>query len=416
MASNSDFILNAFIIFLPLIFYRPFYKRKYHPLFVYVLFLIPMIITMSFPVKIFDSILDLRGVPLVIGSLYGGLSTTLLLFASLLAYRQILGGIDLFHYFLSLLPAIILILFLLKKFEKASSKKRMLLVLAVCFFLRVTVVNLYAFLEGADSFFMASFVPTLPIIFLQCFMAVMLVFMIEMLRTQNQMKEEIIQAEKMKVVSEIAASVAHEVRNPLTSVRGFIQLMSDPALSDRKRQQFSSITLEELDRAESIISDYLSLAKPQIESLEPIALGEALTKASQILSSYANLQNVEIVTDMNHSATIYGSKSKFRQAIINIGKNAIEAMPGGGILTIAYTVNESNQTVVITITDTGIGMNEEQLNRLGAPYYTTKDKGTGLGTMVIFSVIRGMNGKVEVSSKLGIGTTYFITLPLTQQS
>ncbi|WP_308635776.1 ATP-binding protein [Paenibacillus silvisoli] len=415
MLSHSAFILNAFIIFLPLIFYRHFFKRK-HPLFVYVLFLIPMIITMTFPVNIFDSVLDLRGIPLVIGSLYGGIYTTLLLFGSLLAYRQVLGDIDLFHYFLSLLPAMALLLLLVKRYEKANAKKRMLIVAGMCFFLRATVVNLYALLEGNTSFFMASFVPSLPIIFVQCIMAVMLVYIIEMIHTQHRMQEEIIHAEKMKVVSEIAASVAHEVRNPLTSVRGFIQLLSDPALSDRKRQEFSAITLEELDRAESIISDYLSLAKPQIEKLEPIIVGEALAKASQILSSYANLQNVEIVTDIKLPATVYGSKSKFRQAIINIGKNAIEAMPDGGILNLAYTVNGHNQTATITIADTGIGMNAEQLNRLGSPYYTTKDKGTGLGTMVIFSVIRGMNGKIEVRSKEGEGTTYFITLPLTQHA
>lgn len=191
--------------------------------------------------------------------------------------------------------------------------------------------------------------------------------------------------------------------------------MSDPDLIDYKRKEYSTITLEELDRAESIISDYLSLAKPQIEKLEPIILEEALTKASQILSSYANLQNVEIITNsvMLHPATVYGSKSKFRQAIINIGKNAIEAMPEGGMLTLSYTVNELNKTVTVTISDTGIGMNEEQLKRLGAPYYTTKDKGTGLGTIVNFSVIRAMNGRIEVHSKEGLGTTYLITLPLT---
>ncbi|WP_336785794.1 ATP-binding protein [Paenibacillus sp. MMO-177] len=415
MIPHSDFILNAFIIFLPLIFYRPFHKSK-NPLFVYVSFLIPLIITMTFPVKLFDSVLDLRAIPLVIGSLYGGIYTTLLLFGSMLAYRQILGGIDLFHYLLSLVPTIVLLLFLFKIYEKASARKRMLLVCGMCFFLRVTVVNLYAMFEGEDTFFISSFVPSLPVIIMQCIMAVMLVFMIEMIRSQNRMQEEIIQAEKMKIVSEIAASVAHEVRNPLTSVRGFIQLLSDPALDERKRREFSAITLEELDRAESIISDYLSLAKPQVERLEPIVLEEALAKASQILSSYANMQNVEIITDIMLPATVYGSKSKFMQAIINIGKNGIEAMPEGGLLTLTYTVNEPNQTVIISIADTGIGMSQEQINRLGAPYYTTKDKGTGLGTMVIFSVFRGMNGKIEVTSKKGAGTTYFITLPLTQQA
>ncbi|MBO7742964.1 two-component sensor histidine kinase [Paenibacillus sp. MWE-103] len=414
MLFHSDFILNAFIIFLPLIFYRPFYKRK-NPFFLYVLFLIPLIITMTFPVNAFGSVLDLRGIPLVIGSLYGGLYTTLLLFGSLLAYRQVLGGIDLFHYAVALVPTVVLLLFVFKRFEGAGAKKRMLLVFGTCLFLRVTVVNAYALLEGKTSFFMTSFVPSLPIILVQCVMAVMLVFMIETIRSQQRMQDEIIQAEKMKVVSEIAASVAHEVRNPLTSVRGFIQLLSDPALGDRKRQEFSAITLEELDRAEAIISDYLSLAKPQIEKLEPIVLEEALAKASQILSSYANLQNVEIVTDLKSSATVYGSKSKFRQAMINIGKNAIEAMPGGGKLTLTSAVDDHARTVTITIADTGIGMSEAQVNRLGAPYYSTKDKGTGLGTMVIFSVIRGMNGQIDVRSKEGAGTAYFITLPLTQR-
>ncbi|MFC4807833.1 ATP-binding protein [Paenibacillus sp. GCM10023250] len=415
MLFHSDLILNAFIIFLPLIFYRPFYKRK-NPFFLYVLFLVPLLITMTFPVKIFDSVLDLRGIPLVIGSLYGGLYTTLLLFGSLLAYRQALGGIDLFHYAIALIPTAVLLLIAFKTFDGASAKKRMLLVFGMCFFLRVTVVNIYALLEGNPSFFMASFVPSLPIILVQCVMAVMLVFMIETIRAQHRMQEEIIQAEKMKVVSEIAASVAHEVRNPLTSVRGFIQLLSDPSLGDRKRQEFSAITLEELDRAESIISDYLSLAKPQIEKLEPIVLEEALAKASQILSSYANLQNVEIAADLTSSATVYGSKSKFRQAIINIGKNAIEAMPGGGKLSLAFTVNEQARTVTVTIADTGIGMSEQQINRLGAPYYSTKEKGTGLGTMVIFSVIRGMNGRIDVRSKEGAGTTYYIMLPLAQRA
>ncbi|WP_279591598.1 LytS/YhcK type 5TM receptor domain-containing protein [Paenibacillus sp. BK720] len=190
MISHSDFILNAFIIFLPLIFYRPFYKRK-HPFFVYVLFLIPLIITMTFPVIILDSVLDFRAIPLVIGSLYGGIYTTMLLFGSMLAYRQLLGGIELFHYFLSLLPTIGVLLFLFKMYEKAGAKKRMLLVCGVCFFMRVSVVNLYALFEGKETFFMSSFVPSLPIILVQCIMAVMLVFMIEMIRTQNRMQEEL---------------------------------------------------------------------------------------------------------------------------------------------------------------------------------------------------------------------------------
>ncbi|WP_274652831.1 ATP-binding protein [Paenibacillus humicola] len=411
MHFHSDLILNAFIILLPLIFYRLVYKYK-NPVFVFLLFLVPLIITMTFPVEVFNSVLDLRGIPLIIGSLYGGIYSSFLLFGSLLAYRQILGGIDLIHYMIALLPTLVLILFIIKKFAKANSKKKMLTVFGICLFLRTTVVNLYYLLEGDANYFTDSFVASLPIILVQCIMATILVFMIETIRNNIQIQEEIIKTEKMKVVSEIAASVAHEVRNPLTTVRGFIQLLSDPTLTDRKRKEFSCITLEELDRAESIISDYLSLAKPQNEKLEPILLGKALVKASQILSSYANLHNVEIIINYDLPATVIGNKSKFRQAIINIGKNAIEAMPDGGKLSLKYVTDDHSRSVTLTICDTGVGMNSEQINRLGSPYYSTKDKGTGLGTMVIFNIIRGMNGHIEVQSKKGEGTTYLIRLPL----
>ncbi|NBD27252.1 ATP-binding protein [Paenibacillus glycinis] len=411
MHFHSDLILNALIIFLPLIFYRLVFKYK-NPILLFLLFLVPLIITMTFPVAMFQSVLDLRGIPLILGSFYGGIYTASLLFGSLIAYRLILGGIDLWHYTMALLPTAALVLASFRAFAGANAKKRMLMVFGVCLFLRVTVVNLYLLLEGRENFFAATFLPSLPIILVQCIMAALCVFMIETIRNQMRMQEEMIKSEKMKVVSEIAASVAHEVRNPLTAVRGFIQLLSDPKLSDRKRQEFSVITLEELDRAESIISDYLSLAKPQNEKLEPIFLEVELLKACQLLSSYANLQNVEIETDFAAPAAVRGNKSKFKQAMINIGKNAIEAMPDGGKLALNYVTDEHARTVTITIRDTGVGMNAEQLKRLGSPYYSTKDKGTGLGTMVIFSIIRGMNGHVEVQSKEGAGTTYLIRLPL----
>ncbi|QHT62577.1 hypothetical protein GXP70_23075 [Paenibacillus lycopersici] len=411
MYDHSDLILNAIIILLPLIFYRT-RKKNENPLYLFVLFLIPLIITMTFPVKMFNTTLDLRSIPLVLGSLYGGLYTFLLLFGSLLAYRQILGGIDMLHYAIAFLPSIALILCFIRPFRKADSKKRMLIVFGLCFFVRSTVINLYFLLEGNRSYFGANYLPSLPVVCVQCLLAVMLAIMIDTVRNQIRMQEEIVKAEKMKVVSEIAASVAHEVRNPLTSVRGFIQLLADPALSDLKRQQYSSITLEELDRAEAIISDYLSLAKPQNENLECIPLEEALAKAARILSSYANLQNVEIETEFHSNATIYGNKAKFRQAIINIGKNAIEAMPDGGKLVLKSTGDERTRKVTVAISDTGVGMSPEQVNRLGSPYYSTKDKGTGLGTMVIYSIIRGMNGQIEVQSKEGEGTTYILTLPI----
>jgi two-component system sporulation sensor kinase B len=411
MHIESNLILNVFIILLPIMFYRFVCKSKKTVLY-FLLFLVPLIITMSFPVKVFNTFLDLRGIPLVAGSLYGGVYSALLLFASAIIYRQVLGDIHIVYYTLSLLPTLVLVCLAIPVFNRGSFMKRMLIVLGLCFFLRITVLNIYYLLDSNPSYFLHSFVPSLPIVLMQCAMSVLLVYILETVRRDVKIQEEMIEAEKLKVVSEIAASVAHEVRNPLTTVRGFVQLLGEPSLTDQKRKEFSLITLVELDRAGSIISDYLSLAKPQNQKLEPISLNEEFLETSHVLSSYANLQNVKMVTEFHSSGTIYGDKSKLRQAIINLCKNAVEAMPDGGVLTIKYFVDESDNKARIYISDTGVGMTKEQIKRLGSPYYSTKLKGTGLGTMVTFNIIREMNGQISIESKEGEGTTFIITLPL----
>jgi two-component system sporulation sensor kinase B len=163
-----------------------------------------------------------------------------------------------------------------------------------------------------------------------------------------------------------------------------------------------------------IISDYLSLAKPDPEQIEPIHIRDELTYIANLLQSYANIQSVQIATIFISDKPFYimGDKFKFRQALLNIGKNAIEAMHGGGLLKLEAA--EVPNKVVISVADTGIGMTEEQINRLGTPYYSTKDKGTGLGTMVSFSIIKKMGGTITIKSEPGKGTVYHISFPLHQ--
>jgi two-component system sporulation sensor kinase B len=162
---------------------------------------------------------------------------------------------------------------------------------------------------------------------------------------------------------------------------------------------------------QKIISDYLSLAKPDPENNDIIELEQELQYASNILNSYANYQNIEInITIKDRDLFIYGDKFKLRQAIINIGKNAIEAMTEDGLLELELV--KHNKSAVLIVKDNGIGMSAEQINRLGTPYYSTKDKGTGLGTMVSFSIIRKMQGTIEVHSEKWKGTTFTIAFPL----
>jgi two-component system sporulation sensor kinase B len=140
-------------------------------------------------------------------------------------------------------------------------------------------------------------------------------------------------------------------------------------------------------------------------------VNDEITYLTNILSTYSNYNNIQIDVELfeDHPLLVVGDRYKFRQALINIGKNAIEAMNNGGILEIR--TSKINDMITITISDNGIGMTSEQIKRLGIPYYSTKDKGTGLGTMVSFGIIKKMNGKIHVKSELGKGTTYEISFP-----
>ncbi|COL07523.1 histidine kinase [Streptococcus pneumoniae] len=218
-------------------------------------------------------------------------------------------------------------------------------------------------------------------------------------------------SEKLNIVSELAASVAHEVRNPLTVVRGFIQLLE--STEDVKNKDYMRLVLAELDRAEQIISDYLNLARPQIEKKEHICLSAQLIEMTTLMSSFAAMQGVYLQVEISESLYTIGDKTKLKQAIMNVVKNGIEAIQGNkGYLKV--TAIQKDETIIIRVKDSGVGMTNEQLARLGQPYYSLKEKGTGLGLMVTFSILQAHNGTLEYKSESGKGTEAIIILPAVQ--
>jgi two-component system sporulation sensor kinase B len=369
---------------------------------------------MSFPLILNNSTYDFRAVPLAIGSLYGGVYVSFFLYATLIIYRFIMGNANQFEYILAIFPTFIAIIWFIKKFPYSSLWRKIIYSFLVYLIVRfVTLILFLSFTSNLGTMFTPRFVHMLETMIFQCIIAGVSVYILEFFRRNSMMREEIIKSEKIKIVSEIAASVAHEVRNPLTSVRGFIQLMGNQDVSMESRRYYQKICLEELDRAQQIISDYLTLAKPEPEKIEEMDIQVEIDYVCNVLLSYANYQNVQIEKHIPYYRLfVLGDRYKFHQAVINIGKNSIEAMPDGGVL--KFIVQKVNNSVVISIIDTGIGMTPEQINRLGTPYYSTKDKGTGLGSMVTFSIIKKMQGKIEIKSEKGKGTTHIITLQLMQ--
>ncbi|MCG7409693.1 HAMP domain-containing histidine kinase [Paenibacillus sp. ACRRX] len=218
---------------------------------------------------------------------------------------------------------------------------------------------------------------------------------------------ELQHSEKMEIISELAASVAHEVRNPLQVTRGFMQLLNHR--SGPKEKEYLDMALIELDRAANIITDFLTFAKPELHEVILLDLGAELRHIESILVPLANMQGGQLKLHIEEDVFIYGNSSKFKQAFINMVKNSIESITVKGLVIIS--AHKKGNKVFVHIKDDGCGMTEKELARLGEPYYSNKSKGTGLGLMVTFRIIEVMQGKIKFTSKKGIGTEVMVEFP-----
>ena len=231
---------------------------------------------------------------------------------------------------------------------------------------------------------------------------------------RTKLQQELQRAEKMNAIGQLAASVAHEIRNPMTVVKGFLQIFLSKEMSEEDHM-YLKLMIEELNRAENIINDYLSLAKPDVGKLETID-GSVLTEqVMDLMSSYAMMsKNISMHTEIKDQVRIRGNKSELKQVLINILKNGIEAMGDGGKL--SMTLEKQGEFGVFIVKDTGIGMTEEELSRLGTAFYSLKERGTGMGLMVCYQIVERMKGHIKVTSKKGEGTIFEIMVPLLMES
>ncbi|WP_171631548.1 sensor histidine kinase [Paenibacillus plantarum] len=214
--------------------------------------------------------------------------------------------------------------------------------------------------------------------------------------------------EKMQIISELAASIAHEVRNPLQVTRGFLQLLSGKSVAHDK--SYFNLAIQELDRASGIITDFLTFAKPELDTLVELDLKHELAQIETMMTPLVLLNKGEMEVHVPEPQIILGNSSKFKQALINIIKNSIESLHEEGLITINARAEGGN--AVIRIADNGEGMEAEQITKLGEPYFSTKTKGTGLGLMVTFRIIEVMEGTLEFHSEKGKGTEAIIRFPL----
>jgi two-component system, sporulation sensor kinase E len=233
------------------------------------------------------------------------------------------------------------------------------------------------------------------------------------IKERKQIEDRLRSTETLKAIGELAAGIGHEIRNPLTSLKGFIQLLQSETDNSSTSRQYFEIILSELHRLEEIINEFVLLSKPKTTLFQVKSVSNVLNETIALLESQATLKNVEISAETQKKLPLVRCEpNQLKQVFINFIKNGIEAMPNGGKLVI-NTQQISSEEICIQIQDNGIGMDANSLNQLGKPFYTTKEKGTGLGLMVSFKIIRDHLGRVKVHSEKGKGTTFEVYLPIT---
>ncbi len=233
----------------------------------------------------------------------------------------------------------------------------------------------------------------------------------QMTQELKQSRDKLIQAERLATAGKMSASFAHEIRNPLSSMRMLSQmLMQKPEMSTEQRQSLQYI-LEEIERIDTIVKGLMDFARPVTLNLEQQPLVPILQSVLSLME--ANLTHHQIHLDTDFSSDIPDFKfdsDKLKQAFMNIVLNAIDAMPHGGTLTVT-TVQQDNR-VYIKISDTGVGISETDIEHLFEPFFTRKTKGTGLGLANVKRVLEEHGGIVEIESTLGEGTTVTMLLSM----
>ncbi|MGE7121329.1 ATP-binding protein [Peribacillus sp. NPDC046944] len=236
---------------------------------------------------------------------------------------------------------------------------------------------------------------------------------LRMMDTIKDREREIVRTEKLKYVGQLAAGVAHEIRNPLTTIRGFLQLLKKQDYEKELIEKYSDVMLGEVDRVNVFVTQLLDLAKPHQLEMENLDLKEFLDELVAVYSASTLYKDVTLVNTLTEPVHTYSDKNRLRQVILNVLNNSCESFESKG--QIEMTVDTSPHYVQLKIRDDGKGIKPENLKNIGMPFYTTKLKGNGLGVATCIQIMDELKGKFQIESKYGQGTEVILTIPTTNR-
>jgi len=224
---------------------------------------------------------------------------------------------------------------------------------------------------------------------------------------RKKAEEFILKSDKLSAVGKLAAGLAQEIRNPLTSIKGFLQLMQKDV-----KPNYIDIMLAEIDHMEGILKEFLTLSKPHFVQMKSIDINALIQKVIKLFSTQTILKNVAMMQELDVGLPLIRcDENQIKQVFINVLQNAVDSMPNGGTIHI-QTMKDGTDYIKITFMDQGIGIPEERLKRIGEPFYSTKEKGTGLGLMISHKIVQEHGGTINFESIVNQGTKVDIVLPI----
>ncbi|WP_154666040.1 ATP-binding protein [Paenibacillus pinihumi] len=225
----------------------------------------------------------------------------------------------------------------------------------------------------------------------------------------SHLRDEFGRMERLSLVGQMAASITHEIRNPMAVIRGFIQLMKER--SPEHHRDYYRIVMDELDRANAIINDFLSLAQNRIVHKEKSSLNHIVRELVQLLWADANLRGQTIEIELDETLPMLEINEKeIKQLILNLARNGMEAMGNNGVLVLRTRLQPN--MIQLQVADSGCGIPKEKMERLFEPFYTTKTRGTGLGLPLCLSIVERHQGKIAVDSDEGEGTVFTVSFQI----
>jgi two-component system, sporulation sensor kinase E len=241
------------------------------------------------------------------------------------------------------------------------------------------------------------------------------ILMIEDQTEMQLLRQQVQQNNRLATIGQIAAGTAHEIRNPLTAIRGFLQVIGHKMKENgqQKEHGYIDIMLREISRISSLVGEFLMLSKPRHLNVQSVNVTKVFNDILPIIKNEALLYNIDVVTkrQLTTIPMIEADGELLKQVFLNISKNAIEAMKDGGLLTIRLKTNEKRKHVVVEIMDTGPGIPPHVLEKIYEPFFTTKENGTGLGLPICRQILREIDGEIKIESGPK-GTKVKVCLPL----